>query len=193
MKREATNTPHDVTTLLAAWSDGDVGARDRLLEILYDELRARAQQLMAGERRTHTIDATGLVHEAYLRLVNQSRASWQNRAHFLAMTAVMMRRVLVDHARGRRRAKRGGAWQSVTLDLSEISGAPVSPEVLDVDEAIESLATVDPVQAKIVELRFFGGLSIEETAQVMKISPSTTKREWQMARAWLWRRLQPEG
>jgi RNA polymerase sigma factor (TIGR02999 family) len=180
---------HEVTELLSEWSGGDEEARDRLLAIVYDDLRSRARQLMTGERRNHTFDATALVHEAYVRLVNQSRASWQNRAHFFAAAAAMMRRILVDHARARTRLKRGGGWRGVSLDLSEINVAPASPDVIDVDAAIESLAAVDALQARIVELRFFGGLSIEETGHVLDISPSTAKREWQMARAWLWRRL----
>jgi RNA polymerase sigma-70 factor, ECF subfamily len=192
-KHELSRIPDDASTLLTAWSEGDGAARDRLLAILYDELRSRARRLLIGERGRHSINATALVHEVYVRLVDECGMGCTNRAHFLAIASAVMRRILVDHARARKRAKRGAGWQSVALDLSEIEGAPRSPDLVELDDAIASLATIDEVQAKIVELRFFGGLTIAETAQRLGISPSTTKREWQMARAWLWRRLQADA
>jgi RNA polymerase sigma factor (TIGR02999 family) len=187
---ETQSRPGEVTQLLTAWSAGDEQARDRLLEIVYDELRTRAQRLMCGERGGHTLNATVLVHEVYLRLVNQSHANWQNRAHFMAVASEAMRRILIDYARARGRAKRGAGQPLVGLDtVPTMAQPPSSPDLWAVSEALESLAAIDELEAKIVELRFFGGLSIAETARVLEISPATTKREWQLARAWLSRRL----
>lgn len=188
-QRSATD---DITSLLSAWSSGDKEAQHRLLETLYDELRQRARHLMLGERRGHSISATALVHEVYLRFVNQSGTSWKNRGHFLAVASTVMRRVLVDYARARNSAKRGGQWQSLTLDVSEIEDPSIAPSLIEVDDALEALAAIDEMQARLIELRFFGGLTIDETAELLEISPATAKREWQMARAWLWRRLQTE-
>ncbi len=188
-QRSATD---DITSLLSAWSSGDKEAQHRLLETLYDELRSRARHLMLGERHGHSISATALVHEVYLRFVNQSGTSWKNRGHFLAVASTVMRRVLVDYARARNSAKRGGQWQSLTLDVSEIEDPSIAPSLIEVDDALEALAAIDEMQARLIELRFFGGLTIDETAELLEISPATAKREWQMARAWLWRRLQAE-
>lgn len=179
----------EITTLLSAWSGGNDNARDRLLTILYDELRIRARRLISGERPDHSISATGLVHEVYLRFANQSGPSCTSRAHFLSAASGAMRRILVDQARARKSAKRGGAWQSSPLDPSALEEHAESPGLVEVDDALIALATVDELQARIIELRFFGGLSIAETAHVLELSSSTVKREWQMARAWLSRRL----
>jgi RNA polymerase sigma factor (TIGR02999 family) len=175
----------DVTTLLRAWSDGDVAARDRLVPLVYDELHRRAIAYLRRERRDHTLQPTALVNEVYLRLVNQRRAVWQNRAQFLAVAAQMMRRILVDHARGGRMAKRSGGWLRVTLSeaLAETSGP--NAELLDLDAALTRLSAFDSRKSQIAELRFFGGLSLEETGHVLGLSVATVERDWQAARAWL--------
>ena len=174
----------DVTTLLRAWSDGDIRARDQLMPVVYDELHRRAAAYLRRERRDHTLQPTALVNEAYLRLVDQ-RAAWQNRAQFLGRAAQMMRRVLVDHARRGKMAKRSGRWLRVTLDerLAEMPAPNV--ELLDLDAAITRLASFDARKSQIAELRFFGGLSLEETSQVLGLSIATVERDWQAARAWL--------
>lgn len=181
----------DVTGLLLAWGTGDAGAGERLLPAVYEELRQQAGRAMRREGDVHTLQATALVHEAYLRLVDQRRVEWRSRAHFFAIAAQMMRRVLVDHARTRLAAKRGGALQRVTLgDVG--AGAADSGEDMDVlalHEALEELAVLDPRQARLVELRYFGGLGIEETAEALEVSPATVKRDWAVARAWLRRAL----
>jgi RNA polymerase sigma factor (TIGR02999 family) len=181
-------TPPDVTGLLLAWSAGDAGAGERLLAAVYDELHRQAGRAMRREGDAHTLQATAVVHEAYLRLVDQRRVEWRGRAHFFGVAAQMMRRVLVDHARTRLAEKRGGALQRVTL-----SGVGASNEsdvdVLALHDALERLAILDPDQARLVELRYFGGLGIEETAEALGVSPATVKREWAVARAWLRREL----
>jgi RNA polymerase sigma factor (TIGR02999 family) len=186
---EATTSPGEVTGLLIEWSRGDELARDQLVTIIYEELRRRAQYIMLGEHREDTIGPSVLVHEVFLRFIHQPDVNWQNRAHFLATAARTMRRILVDHARARDAEKRGGGWQRITMDLSVSLPASDPVDVVDVNVAIEELATLDELQSKIVDLRFFGGLSIAETAKALEISPATVKREWQMARAWLSRRL----
>jgi RNA polymerase sigma-70 factor (ECF subfamily) len=185
-----------VTHLLLAWRAGDASARDALLAVVYDELRRRASSYLRRERAGHALQATALVHEAYLKLVDQDRVVWQNRAHFMAVAAQIMRRILVDHARARHADKRGGLVTRISLqEILENEGAePHDPagaaeDVLAVDTALEQLAAIDPDQAVIVELRFFGGLNIDETATVLKRSPRTIKREWRLARAWLYRAL----
>lgn len=180
---------HDVTELLRAWSDGDSGARDRLMPLVYDELRRRAAAYLRRERRDQTLQPTALVHEAYLRLVDQRRAVWQNRAQFFGVASQMMRRILVDRARARRMAKRSGRWARVTLDETEKATPPVDVEVLDLDAALTQLAAFDPRKSQIAELRFFGGLSLEETGQVLGLSIATVERDWQAARAWLFKTL----
>ena len=183
--------PADVTALLLAWGAGDGSAAERLLPAVYDELRRQAERAMRREGE-HTLQATALVHEAYLRLVDQRRVEWRNRAHFFGIAAQMMRRVLVDHARARLSHKRGGGAQVVMLsdaDVATPSGDADALDVLALHEALERLAALDADQARVVELRYFGGLSIEETAEALSVSPATVKREWAVARAWLRREL----
>jgi RNA polymerase sigma factor (TIGR02999 family) len=176
----------DVTTLLRAWSAGDVAARDRLVPLVYEELHRRAAAYLRRERRDHTLQPTALVNEVYLRLVNQRRAVWQNRAQFLAVAAQMMRRILVDHARGGRMAKRSGRWVRVTLSDAVPAMPGPDAEILDLDAALTRLAKFDPRKSQIAELRFFGGLSLEETSHVLGLSVATVERDWQAARAWLY-------
>ena len=178
----------DVTQLLAQWTDGDPRALDALLPLVYDELRRLARSYLHRERSDHTLQSTALVHEAYLRLVDQN-VSWQNRAHFFGIAGQMMRRILVDHARGRNSAKRGGGVCKVTLEEEAAGAAQRNLDVIALDEALTNLARLDPQQSRIVELRFFAGLSIEDTSEVLKISPATVKRDWAMAKAWLFREM----
>jgi len=187
----ASSRPSDLTQLLVRWSEGDAAALEQLLPVVYQELRRIASRQLRRERAEHTLVPTALVHEVYLRLVDQQRVTWQNRAHFFGLTAQLMRRILVDHARARHTEKRGDAAPHVSLDLvAEKAHKPARPEdVLAVDIALERLATIDPEQARIVELRFFAGLTVEETAHVVNRSPRTIKREWRLARAWLFREL----
>ena len=182
----------DVTGLLLAWRKGDKQAADQLVPAIYDELHRQAERAMRRENPEHTLQATALVNEAYLRLVDQSRVEWKNRAHFYGVAAQVMRRILVDHARGKLADKRGAGAARVTLEdasaaTPEDSGGVV--ELLALHDALEKLAALDPAQAKVVELRYFSDLSIEETAEAMGTSPATVKREWAVARAWLQREL----
>lgn len=180
----------DVTGLLARWSHGDPRALEQLLPLIYTECERIAVRQLRRERPEHSLDPTALVHEMYLRVVDQRRATWQNRVQFFGVAAQIMRRILVDHARARRTDKRGGA--SVFVSLAAAANAPDATGVADVlaiDEALERLAMHDPGQVRIVELRFFAGLTVEETAEVVGRSPSTVKREWRLARAWLYREL----
>jgi RNA polymerase sigma factor (TIGR02999 family) len=190
---DANDAPPDVTGLLLAWRDGDASAGERLLPAIYDELRRQAARAMRREDGAHTLQATALVHEAYLRLVDQRRVEWRSRAHFFGVAAQMMRRVLVDHARTRLAAKRGGALQRVTLGDVGAGAEDAGSDELDVlalHDALERLAAFDPDQARLVELRYFGGLGIEDTAEALGVSPATVKREWAVARAWLRRELE---
>jgi len=180
---------HDVTLLLARVSEGDSSAPGKLLEVVYDDLRRLAGAYMRDERGDHTLQATALVHEAYLRLVDWENVTWENRAQFFAVAAQVMRRVLVDHARGRNAAKREGSQQKLALDEAVSFSSEKEFDVLALEEALSSLEKLDPRQAKIVEMRFFGGLSIEEVAHVLKISSTTVKREWTIAKAWFQREL----
>jgi RNA polymerase sigma factor (TIGR02999 family) len=188
--------PGQVTQLLLDHSHGDAQALGRLLPLVYEELRATAGRAMVGERQDHTLSATALVHEAYLRLVDQTRVKWQHRAQFLAVAAQMMRRILVDHARRRATAKRGG--DRIRMPPTAVKEACMGTEadaetdLQALDAALARLAEWDPQQARIVELRYFGGLTLEETAEVCAISVATVKREWALARAWLHRELAPE-
>jgi RNA polymerase sigma factor (TIGR02999 family) len=179
----------DVTGLLIAQRKGDEAAANLLVEAVYADLRKKAVAILRRERPGHTLQPTALVHEAYLRLVDQKRVVWQNRAHFLGVAAEMIRRVLVDHARNRRRPKRDGARTRVTLDEALASSGPRSLDLIALDDALSELATLDPRQSRVVELRAFGGLSVEETAEVMQISPATVKRYWSFSRAWLARHI----
>jgi RNA polymerase sigma factor (TIGR02999 family) len=183
----------DVTALLRAWSGGDAAARDRLMPLVYDELRRRAAAYLRRERRDQTLQPTALVHEAYLRLVDQNRAVWQNRAQFLGVASQMMRRILVDRARAKRMAKRSGRWDRVTLDESAAAQQPTDVDVLDLDAALTRLATFDPRKSQIAEMRFFGGLSLQEASHALGLSMATVERDWQAARAWLFKELSPRG
>jgi len=180
--------------LLEAWQHGDSGAADELVTLVYAELRRMAKARLRDERPGHTLQATALVHEAWMRLMNQHGASWQNRSQFFAVAAQAMRRILVDHARRRGAAKRGDGTSSVDLDaLAHVLIAPLPDDrLLALDAALEELATLDARQARIVELRFFGGLSVEEAADILGVSPTTIKREWSTARAWLFRAVQTD-
>jgi len=174
-----------VTELLSRWNDGDIAARDALIPLVYDELRRVAKKTLAGQRSDHTLQATALVHEAYLRLVNRKAANWQGRTHFFALAAQMMRQILVDHARMRNAGKRGGGALTLVLE-DDVAGKPeMNLDLIGLDRAMKQLASLDARQSQIVELRFFGGLSIEEAARVVDISPATAKREWATARVWL--------
>jgi RNA polymerase sigma factor (TIGR02999 family) len=189
---EATEGRSDITGLLQLWSAGDRDALDRVLPLVYQELRHIAARQLQYEAADHSLDPTDLVHALYLRLIDQRRASWENRAHFYGVVAGMMRRILVDHARARLAAKRGATTMSVSLSSLVNDPAaehqPVS-DVLAIDDALEGLARRDAEHARIVELRFFAGLSIEETAHVLDRSPATIKRAWRLAKAWLYKEL----
>ena len=187
VKRLPTPSPGEVTHLLQAWGHGDAAATERLLPLVYGELRRRAAAYLRRERPGHTLRPTDLVHEAYLRLCSQN-AAWQNREQFFGVAARLMRRILVDHARARRAAKRGRGLR-VTLSEALAASAPPEPDILDLDAALDELAARDERQARLVELRFFGGLTQEESAQVIGVSLATANREWAMAKAWLYRRL----
>ena len=179
----------DVSALLQAWSQGHVEARDRLMEVVYQELRQRAAAYLRRERSGNTLQPTALVHEAYLRLVDQHAAEWQNRAQFFAVASEIMRRILVDRARARKTAKRSGQWARVTLDQSLAEHQPRDVDLLDLDAALTDLATFDARKSQVAELRFFGGLTLEETGHVLDLSVATVEREWKVARAWLYARL----
>ena len=181
--------PHDVTVLLTRVGAGDESAPGKLLELVYEDLRHLAGAYMQSERSDHTLQATALVHEAYLRLVDWESVTWENRAQFFAVAAQVMRRVLVDHARGRNAAKREGSQHKLALDEALSFASEREFDVLALEEALSRLEKQDPRQAKIVELRFFGGLSIEEVAHVLKVSITTVKREWTIAKAWFQREL----
>jgi len=180
---------HDVTALLIEWRGGDVGAMQRLLPLVHDELRRLAKRHMAGERPGHVLQATALVHEVYLRLVDIHRVQWQDRAHFFAMAARLMRRVLVDFARARNNQKRGGLLNRVTLDENLPAASDAPEDLIAIDNALRSLAAQYERKAQVVELRFFGGLSVEETSEVLRISPETAMRDWKFAKTWLVREL----
>jgi RNA polymerase sigma factor (TIGR02999 family) len=180
-----------VSELLHAWAGGDLRARDALVPLVYHELRKRASGYLRHERPDHTLQATALVHEAFLRLAGRDRVAWQNRGHFYAVAAQMMRRILVDHARERRAAKRPGAQIRVDLDDQIPAPEPPGCDVLMLDEALRELSAMDPRQGRIVELRYFGGLSEQEVADALSVSRATVTREWKRARAWLYHRMTP--
>jgi RNA polymerase sigma factor (TIGR02999 family) len=179
----------NVTRLLLDWSGGDQRALEELVPLIYNELRHLAHNFLYSERPDHTLQTTALVHEAYLKLIDQRDARWQNRAHFFAIAAQAMRRILIDSARRRSAAKRGGRGEKLSLDEAADIALEDESNLLDLDEALTELAKIDPQQSRIVELRYFGGLTIEETAEVISVSPATVKREWAMARAWLHQEL----
>jgi RNA polymerase sigma factor (TIGR02999 family) len=178
-----------VTELLVAWAGGDAVALEQLMPMVYRELRRLANRHLVHERPNHTLDSGALVNEAYLKLVDQRSVSWQNRAHFFAIAARLMRRILVDHARARAMAKRGGGNIAVSLQESAIALGDRAAELVEIDEALNRLAQLHPRKSEVVELRFFTGLSIEETAAVLKVSPNTVMRDWLTAKAWLHREL----
>jgi RNA polymerase sigma factor (TIGR02999 family) len=182
-------SPTDVTLLLRAWRAGDAQAGEKLIEVLYRELRDMARRRLAREHSANTLQTTDLVHEAYLRLIDQRRVDWRDRSHFLALAATMMRRVLVDRARARRAGKRGAGGTPVTLTDAVAAGLDPAMEVLDVDRAVERLAADYPRPARVVELRFFGGLELSEIGAVLDVAERTVKRDWAFARAWLAREL----
>lgn len=184
-----THSPKDITRLLVAWSEGDESALADLTPLVYEELHRLAHHYMSHEREGHTLQSTALVNEAYIRLIDWKNVRWQNRAHFFAVSAQLMRRILVDFARTRGYQKRGGGLHPVPLDDAAVVATDKGADMVALDEALRSLAELDARQSKIVELRFFGGLSIEETAEVLKISAGTVRRDWSMARAWLHREL----
>jgi RNA polymerase sigma factor (TIGR02999 family) len=181
--------PGEVTALLLRWQAGDDAALELLAPLVYEELRRVARRQMRREREAHTLEPTAVVHEAYLRLVAQSRAQWQNRAQFYAVAARLMRRLLLNHARDRRAQKRGGAATRITLIEADAVAAPREVDLIDLDRALQRLGELDAEQEKLVELRFFGGLTVEETAETLGSSPATVKRDWQSARAWLFAEL----
>ncbi|MFL5613578.1 MAG: sigma-70 family RNA polymerase sigma factor [Gemmatimonadaceae bacterium] len=182
--------PQDITVLLLRWSEGDQAALDQLMPVIYAECRRIAARQLRYEKQDHTLDPTALVHELYLRLVNQRRATWENRAQFFGIAAQLMRRILVDNARGRLRTKRGGSALLVSLDAAADTPSDSRiADVLAIDEALDRLGNIDQEQVRIIELRFFAGLTVEETAHVLGRSPRTVKREWRLAKAWLYREL----
>jgi RNA polymerase sigma-70 factor (ECF subfamily) len=185
------SSPRDVTELLVAAGNGDRGALDEMLPLVYAELRNVAERYLRRERRDHTLQPTALVHEAYIRLINQREVDWRNRAHFVGVAAEMMRRILVNHAEARAAGKRGGGAERVTLDRALLQFQDRNLDVIEIDGALKKLAEQDPRAARIVELRFFGGLTNEEIAEVLTISERTIDREYAFARAWLQRSLRP--
>jgi len=180
---------HEVTQLLIDWSHGDQTALDKLMPLVDEELRRLAHRYMNRERAGHTLQTTALVNEALLRLVNRNKVDWQNRAHFFGLAAQLMRTILVDHARSHACIKRGGGAYKLELDEALVVSQQKASDVLALDEALKELALIDPQQGRIVELRFFGGLTVEESAEVLHVSPATIKREWSTAKAWLYRQL----
>jgi len=188
----ASADPQTVTRLLLAWGEGDAAALDELTPLVYGELRRLAQSTFRSERSDHTLQGTDLVHETYLRLVEQNRVRWRNRTQFFAIAARLMRRILVDHARGRQAAKRGGG-RPPALDLAPHISAPLDVDILALDQALDRLAAFDLRQSRIVELRFFSGLTVDETAEVLTLSKATVKREWTVAKAWLHGQIEGES
>jgi len=180
---------NQVTELLVRWRSGDKAALDRLMPLVYTELRRIAVRYLQGERSDHTLQSTALVHEAYVRMTEQNLPEWQNRAHFFAVAAQIMRQILVDYARSHRASKRGGDVYKLALEEAEEQPRVIDVDIVALDDALKSLAEMDEQQSRVVELKFFGGLSIEDTAEVLGISSSTVKRDWITARAWLYREL----
>ena len=189
---EAAPVRSSVTELLRAWGQGDAQALDRLTPLVYQELRRIAGRYMARERRDHTLQATALVNEPYLRLVDAKEVSWHDRAHFFAISSQTMRRILVDFARARHSRKRDSGAKALSLEESLVVRGQPGADLVALDDALNALAAMDPRRSRVVELRFFGGLSVEETAEVLKVSPETVKRDWKLAKAWLLRELSHE-
>jgi len=187
--RDLSSQPHGITQLLAEWSEGNQAALDKLYPLVYNELRRLAHGYLRRERKGHTLQTTALINEAYLRLVDQKHVHWANRSHFFAISAQIMRRILIDHARRYDYAKRGGGAQRISLDEAAVVAKERARELLMLDEALNGLAKIDPRRGRVVELRYFGGLNNEEIAAVLKISENTVTRDWNMARAWLYQEL----
>ena len=185
-------SPHDVTQLLRAWSSGDTEALEKLVPLVYDQLHQLAHHYMAGERPGHVLQTSALVNEAYLRLIDAGQVNWQNRAHFFAISAQLMRRILVEFARSRQRQKRGAGMAPMPWDEALMVSREPSTDLVALDDALKALAATDPRQSQVVELRFFGGLSVEETAEVLKVSPETVMRDWKLSKAWLLRAINVE-
>ncbi|MDQ6625739.1 MAG: sigma-70 family RNA polymerase sigma factor [Verrucomicrobiota bacterium] len=185
--------PSDLTIALSQWSAGQPDAADRLMPFVYEELRRIARQHLSAERSDHTLQPTALVHEAYLRLINQSGANWKNRAQFFGIAAQLMRRILIDHARAYKAAKRGGDAEHLSLDDLDISPEARAGELLALDAALQDFAAIDARKSRVVELRFFGGLTVEETAAVMSLNPATVRRDWTVAKAWLHRAIKGDN
>jgi len=181
--------PQEITQLLLSWSKGDDAALEQLIPLVYPELRRLARRYMARKSPEHTLQTSALINEAYLRLVDQQNVGWQNRAHFFAVVAQVMRHILIDHARKYRYGKRGAGAQHVPLDEVAVVSQERATQIVALDDALTSLAAIDPRKSQIVELRFFGGLSVEETAEVMKLSSVTVMREWRAVKAWLYREI----
>lgn len=188
-----TDTQQQITERLIAWNSGDTAALDDVIRAVYQELRRMADRYLRLERPGHTLQPTALVHEAYLRLIDQTQVNWQNRAHFFGVAAQMMRRILVDHARTKQRDKRGGP--AIKLSLDEVAnlskGRPV--DLVALDEALKSLAEIDQRKGRVVEMRYFGGLSVDETAEALEVSPQTVMRDWKLAKAWLYQEIRSEA
>ncbi len=193
MKKDPPRQEHQITELLAEWSGGNQAALDELYPLVYDELHRLARRYMSRERMGHTLQTTALINEAYVRLVDQRNVQWANRSHFFAISAQIMRRILIDHARRQAYAKRGGGARQVSLDETAAIALDDLSELLRLDEALQSLAELDPRRSRVVELRYFGGLNNEEIAGVLNISENTVIRDWNMARAWLYRQLTGSG
>lgn len=188
-----TVSPQEVTQLLIAWSNGEQSAFDKLMTLIYPELRRIAKRHMSRQKPEHTLQTTGLINEAYIKLVNQKQMQWQNRGHFFAVAAKAMRQILVDYARSRNRGKRGGGATRVTLDHVDKISLQQNAELIALDEALATLAEVDLRKSQVVELRFFGGLNEEEIAEVLDVSVGTVKRDWRLAKIWLLRELMKQG
>jgi RNA polymerase sigma factor (TIGR02999 family) len=193
MREDYPSPPHEITQLLEEWSNGNQAALDRLYPLVYEELRRLAHRYLVRERKGHTMQTTELINEAYLRLVNQRDVHWANRAHFFGISSQIMRRILIDNARRYRCAKRGGGARRISLDEAAEVAKDRAGELLKLDEALNALARIDPRRSRVVELRFFGGLANEEIAALLKISPNTVTRDWNMARAWLYQELGGSG
>jgi RNA polymerase sigma-70 factor (ECF subfamily) len=183
----------ELTRLLTAWTSGDMAAFEKLSRAVYNELRRLARSYMRGERPGHTLEATALVHEAFVRIMDWKNVEWKNRAHFFAVAAQMMRRVLVDHARARRNLKRGGEWKQVSLKEAALLAGKLPTDLIAIDDALRALEQKDPRKSQVVELRFFGGLTVDEAAEVLKVSSDTVLDDWRLAKSWLLRELTRGG
>ena len=194
MSEAADDGSNKISGLLRAWSDGNGKALDELMPLVYEELHRQAHRFLRRERQGHTLQTTALINEAYLNLIKQNRVTWQNREHFFAISANLMRRILINYANARRRKKRGGENENLELDESILIATESKDlDLIALDEALTRLAAIDEQQANIVELRYFGGLTIEETSEVLGIAPATIKRDWKMTKAWLYRELSKEN